>query len=70
MADIGKQTRLTLAKHGDAEPGGRYPIRDVGDLENAIRAYGRSKTPAATRAFIKKRAAALGATHLLPASWM
>ena len=69
MADIGKQTRLTLAKKGEAEPGGRYPIRDTTELKDAIQAYGRSKTPAQTMAFIKKRAAALGATHLLPASW-
>lgn len=70
VADFSTSERLTLAKKGDAEPGGRFPIRDTGDLQNAIRAYGRSKTPGQTRAFIIQRAKQLGATHMLPPSWM
>lgn len=70
MADFSKTERLTLARKGEAEAGGRYPIRNTGDLKNAIQAYGRSKTPGQTRAWIMQRAKALGATHLLPPSWM
>ena len=70
MADFTRPQRLTLAKKGEAMSGGRYPIRNTSDLQNAIQAYGRSKTPAATRAWIKKRAAALGASKTLPASWL
>ena len=70
MASFSKAERLTLAKRGEAEPGGRYPIRNTSDLHNAIRAFGRSKSPAQTRAFIISRARALGATSMLPASWL
>ena len=70
MATFSTAQRLTLAKTGAAEPDGSYPIRDTADLQNAIQAYGRSKNPAKTKAHIVSRAKALGATHLLPASWM
>lgn len=62
-------TSVGAVAKGQAMPGGRYPIRNRSDLENAIRAVGRSKTPAATRAWIKKRAAQLGLTSLVPADW-
>ena len=61
--------RLALAKEGKAMPGGGYPIDNVADLENAIRAIGRAKDPAATKAFIKRRAAALKATDKIPDTW-
>ena len=70
MAQFSTAERLTLARKGEAETGGRYPIRNTGDLRNAIQAYGRSKTPGQTRAWIVQRARALGATNLLPASWL
>jgi hypothetical protein len=61
--------RLALAKEGKAMPGGGYPIDDVADLENAIQAIGRAKNPAATKAFIKRRAKALKATDKIPDTW-
>lgn len=73
MADISTAARKSAAAKGDALPGGRYPIRNKQDLENAIHAVGRAKGGAAGRAavkrFIIKRAKALGATSMLPDSW-
>lgn len=47
-----------------------YPIANVSDLKNAIRAVGRSNSSHnAVRKFIAKRAKALGQTDLLPDSW-
>ena len=62
-------TRQEYAERGLAMDDGSYPIRDVGDLKNAIQAFGRSKNPDATKKHIKKRARALGATELLPDNW-
>lgn len=50
---------------GAAMPGGGYPIENEQDLRNAMRAIGRASDPAATKAHIRKRAAALGLTSLL-----
>lgn len=47
------------AKSGVAESDGSYPIRDAEDLHNAMRAYGRSKDKAKTKAHIRSRAKAL-----------
>ena len=63
------ETRQEYAERGVAMKDGSYPIRDVGDLKNAIQAFGRSKNPDATKRHIKKRARALGATDLLPDNW-
>ena len=59
-----------------AQPGGspRFPIRNAGDLENAIRAVGRVRpnTDAArqkVRAYIISRARALGLSSRIPDSW-
>lgn len=47
-----------------------YPIGDKEDLENAIHAVGRGKADHnAIRAFIKRRAKALGASEMIPDSW-
>ena len=62
-------TRQDYAESGLAMEVGSYPIRDVGDLKNAIQAFGRSKNPDATKKHIKKRARSLGATDLLPDNW-
>jgi hypothetical protein len=67
--DVSTTERKSLAKKGDALPGGGFPIASLGDLKNAIRAIGRAKDPAKTKAFIKKRAAALGQSKLIPATW-
>ena len=62
--------RRKLASEHDAMPDGSYPIRNGTDLEHAIRAIGRAKDPAATKAHIKRRAKALGMTSKLPMEWM
>jgi hypothetical protein len=51
-------------------PGGRFPIRNKADLENAIQAYGRANDKPAVKAWIIKRAKALGLTDILPDKWM
>jgi len=65
-----EESRMTLAESGMAMPDGSYPIKDVADLRNAIRAYGRAKDKPATKKHIMKRAEALGASDLIPANWM
>jgi hypothetical protein len=69
--DVSKDKRDEMAKKGEAMPGGGYPIANVSDLKNAIRAYGRAASgeKAAVRRHIKKRARALGKTDLIPESW-
>lgn len=57
--------RRAMAKAGTAMPDGSFPIADATDLGNAIRL---ARTPA-QRAFVRKRAAALGATAKIPDSW-
>lgn len=63
--------RATAQKKGQAFKSGRYPIRNVSDLKNAIQAFGRARDsdkPALKR-FIMRRARALGASRLIPSSW-
>jgi hypothetical protein len=55
-------------KNPDGDPS--YPIGDKEDLHNAILAVGRgSGDHDAIRAYIKKRASALGATDMIPEGW-
>jgi hypothetical protein len=63
--------RAALEKKGHAMPGGRYPIETPADLANAIQAFGRGNPDdkGAIKAFIIKRAKALGLTGKLPAGW-
>lgn len=61
--------RQRLADKGQALPDGSFPIANVSDLHNAIRAIGRAKNPTAAKAHIKRRARALGATDALPDGW-
>jgi hypothetical protein len=61
--------RDAAEEKGHAMPGGGYPISNVSDLKNAIQAFGRAKNPAATKAHIKRRAAALGRSDLIPENW-
>jgi hypothetical protein len=67
--EFSTQQRKSLAKTGAAMPHGGFPIKSEGDLRNAIRAIGRAKNPGAAKAHIKKRAAALGLTKLIPSTW-
>lgn len=62
--------RKKATESGAAMPGGRYPIENAADLENAIHAVGRGKgSHAAIRSHIMSRARALGASDKIPADW-
>lgn len=63
------EQRKKMAEAGHALPDGSFPIGDAEDLQNAIQAIGRAKDPAKAKAFIKKRAADLGKTDLIPETW-
>jgi hypothetical protein len=62
--------RKELEAKGHAMPGGGYPIETKEDLHDAIQAFGRAKDKAATKAHIKRQAARLGATDMLPDDWV
>lgn len=68
--DFTDDERKAAADKGFALPDGSYPIETEGDLGNAIRAFGRAKDKAATKAHIITRAKALGATGQLPDGWL
>lgn len=67
--DYTDDERSDMASKGQAIPGGGFPIKNTADLKNAIQAIGRAKDPAAAKAHIKKRAAALGQEGLIPDTW-
>lgn len=71
LANISLRARKRLAGEGKALPDGSYPIRNEGDLKNAIQAYGRSKKSdrAKVRRHIVKRARGLGKSELIPEEW-
>jgi len=62
--EFSQDKRKSLAKKGEALPGGGFPIVNREDLANAKRALGRAKNRAATIRHINKRAKALGAPGL------
>ena len=64
------ERRMKLAKDGLALPDGSYPIVTIGDLKNAIQAYGRAKDKVATKKHIMKRAKSLDAMDLIPEEWL
>jgi hypothetical protein len=63
------EERKSGAKAGWAKADGSYPIRNTGDLKNAISAWGRGGATASDKSWIKKRAKALGAEGMLPDDW-
>jgi flagellar hook-basal body complex protein FliE len=67
--EFSDKQRKHLASQGIALPDGSYPIANVSDLENAVKAFGRASDPEKAKAHIISRAKALNATHLLPADW-
>lgn len=71
FAFISRQTRERLAKKGQAMADGSFPVRNVADLKNAIKAYGRASDSkkASVKEFIKKRARALKKEDLIPEEW-
>jgi hypothetical protein len=52
--------RREAEAHGDAMPGGRFPIRNTSDLSNAKHAFGRANDKPAVKRWINKRARELG----------
>lgn len=66
---IPTEKRKQMAKDGTALPDGSFPIENVEDLKNAIQSIGRAKDPAKAKAHIRKRAAALGQSDLIPDTW-
>jgi hypothetical protein len=69
-AEFTDAERKDLAASGLAMPDGSYPIRNLDDLENAIKAYGRTgSNKEETKQWIVKRANDLNATYMLPESW-
>jgi len=67
--DYSDKQRQNMSEAGQALPDGSYPIRTVGDLKNAIQAFGRAKNKAATKSHIIERAKALGKENLIPDNW-
>lgn len=67
---IPEKEREKLEKEGKAMAGGRFPVRNVSDLKNAIKLVGNSDLPKSdVIAYLKRRAKDLGATDELPESW-
>ena len=64
------EQRAKDAKSGAAEGDGSFPIENEKDLEDAIKAYGRSKNKVKTKRHIVSRARALGLTDKLPDGWV
>jgi hypothetical protein len=71
LAKIGEEERSSLSKKGQALPDGSYPIRNVDDLKNAIKAFNRAKEEdrPVVRRHIMKRARQLKAADLVPEQW-
>lgn len=67
--DFSSDERKRLASEGKALPDGSFPIRNKGDLSNAIQAYGRAGDKGRAKSWIIRRARALGATSQLPEAW-
>jgi hypothetical protein len=68
-AFVGAKARRKMAKQGVAMPDGSFPIPDASHLDSAIKLAGNAHDPAAARAHIRKRAAALGLSAKIPDSW-
>jgi hypothetical protein len=67
--DYSEETRMQMAEEGMALPDGSYPIKDRGDLQNAIQAFGRAKDKEKAKKHIMKRARELDAEDMIPESW-
>jgi hypothetical protein len=72
FAEFSPAQRKALAKKGEALPDGAYPIRNEGDLKNAIKAFGRAKDSerGVVKKHIIKRARALKKSDLIPETWI
>lgn len=71
LAVISRKSRMKLAESGKALKDGSFPIRNVGDLKNAVYAYGRSKPGkrGLVRRHIMKMARLLERDDLVPENW-
>ncbi len=67
--DFSADERRAAASSGAAMPDGSFPIKNGGDLKNAIRLVGHAKDPAAAKRHIISRARSLGLTSSLPDDW-
>lgn len=64
-----REERERMARNGQALSDGSFPIATVGDLRNAVSAFGRASDKPRARRHIIRRARALGRTDLLPEAW-
>jgi hypothetical protein len=62
--------RKEMAKEGEAMEDGEFPIKNVDDLKNAIRAYGRAKDKESAKIHIMRRAEALDSMDMIPEGWL
>ena len=67
--DYSTAQREQMAKDGEAQPDGSWPIKTAQDVTDAVRSIGRSQDPTKDKAWIKRRAAAIGASDRIPESW-
>lgn len=71
FTDYTKETREKDAEKGYALPDGSFPIHNVEDLKNAVKAFGRASEDkkSAVKRHIRKRAKALNRMDLVPSDW-
>ena len=71
LSVISRKVRMRLAEEGKALKDGSFPIRNIGDLKNAVQAYGRSKPGkrGMVRRHIMKMARKLERDDLIPDTW-
>jgi len=71
LAVISREKRMKLADEGRALPDGSFPVRNIGDLKNAVHAYGRSKPGkrGLVRRHIMKMARMLERDDIIPDTW-
>jgi hypothetical protein len=69
MGELDTEERRRLAERGEALPDGSFPIRNKGDLKDAVQSYGRAKDKAEAKRWIKRRARELDAEDELPDDW-
>lgn len=67
--DYSTDARRTMAEAGEAMPDGSFPIKNKGDLMDAIRSVGRASNYNAAKQHIIRRARALDAMNMLPEDW-
>lgn len=69
LGDYSTAQRKQMAKTGEAQADGSYPIKTRKDLSNALKDFNRTGQKPSDKAHIVKRARALGLTSMLPDDW-